>query len=458
VAATGSGGLVRATSPTLVTPNLGTPSAVVLTNATGTAAGLTAGNATLAATVTTNANLAGPITSSGNTTAVAAQTGTGTTFVMSVSPVFAGTPAAPTAGAGTNTTQIATTAFVTSAVSTAVTGLLDFKGSTDASASPNYPAAVKGDSYAISVAGKVGGASGKSVDVGDMLIASADNAGGTEAAVGTSWFVLEHNLVGALLTANALSELAGVAATARSNLGLGTLATQNGTFSGTSSGTNTGDQTLPVGANPTATVGPSAVNGSATTFMRSDAAPALANTAVTAGGYGTAALIPTFTVDAQGRLTAASTVANTGGWSEFKVAGADATTTGTTLVDVTGLVTGTLALNTAYEFEATLRVATSAVTTGTQYGANVTVSPTDIAGVLTGTLTTTTAGVSAFTASNTAAPTAFLTTSAQSGFVKIHGTFKTAGSGSPVFSIRHLKVTSGTSTVKIGSILRIKQL
>jgi len=32
--------------------------------------------------------------------------------------------------------------------------------------------------------------------------------------------------------------------TARSNLGLGTLATQNGTFSGTSSGTNTGDQDL----------------------------------------------------------------------------------------------------------------------------------------------------------------------------------------------------------------------
>lgn len=32
------------------------------------------------------------------------------------------------------------------------------------------------------------------------------------------------------------------AATARTTLGLGTLATQNGTFSGTSSGTNTGDQ------------------------------------------------------------------------------------------------------------------------------------------------------------------------------------------------------------------------
>ncbi len=32
---------------------------------------------------------------------------------------------------------------------------------------------------------------------------------------------------------------------------------------------------MPVGANPTATAGPTAVNGSATTFMRSDAAPAI---------------------------------------------------------------------------------------------------------------------------------------------------------------------------------------
>lgn len=54
-----------ATSPTFVTPALGTPSALVGTNITGTAAGLTAG------TVTTNANLTGDVTSVGNATAIA---------------------------------------------------------------------------------------------------------------------------------------------------------------------------------------------------------------------------------------------------------------------------------------------------------------------------------------------------------------------------------------------------
>jgi hypothetical protein len=69
---TGTGLAVFATSPTLVTPNLGTPSAVVLTNATGTASALNIGGnaatATLASTVTTNADLTGEVTSTGNAT------------------------------------------------------------------------------------------------------------------------------------------------------------------------------------------------------------------------------------------------------------------------------------------------------------------------------------------------------------------------------------------------------
>jgi len=79
---TGTGSVVLATSPTLVTPILGTPTSGVLTNCTGTASGLTAGN------VTTNANLTGVITSVGNATSIASQTGSGTKFVVDTSPTL----------------------------------------------------------------------------------------------------------------------------------------------------------------------------------------------------------------------------------------------------------------------------------------------------------------------------------------------------------------------------------
>ena len=52
---TGSGSLVFATSPTLVTPSLGTPSALVGTNITGTAASLSIGGNAATATSATSA-------------------------------------------------------------------------------------------------------------------------------------------------------------------------------------------------------------------------------------------------------------------------------------------------------------------------------------------------------------------------------------------------------------------
>ena len=64
VANTGTGDNVLATSPTLITPDLGTPSALVGTNISGTAAAFTASN------VTTNANLTGGVTSVGNAATV----------------------------------------------------------------------------------------------------------------------------------------------------------------------------------------------------------------------------------------------------------------------------------------------------------------------------------------------------------------------------------------------------
>lgn len=103
-------------SPTLVTPNLGTPSAGVLTNVTGTAAGLTAGN------VTTNANLTGPITSVGNTTSIANQTGTGTKFVVDTSPTLV----TPVIGVATGTSlALSGVALGTNVFAAAGTGLFN---------------------------------------------------------------------------------------------------------------------------------------------------------------------------------------------------------------------------------------------------------------------------------------------------------------------------------------------
>lgn len=70
-----------------------------------------------------------------------------------------------------------------------------FKGVIDCSANPNYPAADAGWTYKVSVAGKIGGASGDDVEVGDVLICAVDaTSAGTKAAVGANWTIIQANI------------------------------------------------------------------------------------------------------------------------------------------------------------------------------------------------------------------------------------------------------------------------
>lgn len=70
-----------------------------------------------------------------------------------------------------------------------------FKGSIDASTNPNYPAGNAGDTYKISVAGKIGGASGVNVQVGDTIYCITDgSSAGNHATVGANWTIVQTNL------------------------------------------------------------------------------------------------------------------------------------------------------------------------------------------------------------------------------------------------------------------------
>ena len=130
-------------------------------------------------------------------------------YAKLASPALTGTPTAPTASSGTNTTQIATTAFVQSAIDfkIAAADAMIYKGTIGTSGStittktlPNSTAKT-GWTYKVAEAGSYTVGTGTTTgtttitcEVGDMLICLTDGSSSTYA----TWTVVQNNIDGAV--------------------------------------------------------------------------------------------------------------------------------------------------------------------------------------------------------------------------------------------------------------------
>lgn len=112
------------------------------------------------------------------------------------SPTFTGTPKAPTAAEGTNTTQIATTAFVTNAVakSFAANDAMLFKGTIGTNGTVTALPATHntGWTYRVITAGTYAGVK---CEIGDLIICITDGT----AANNSHWTVAQTNIDGAVV-------------------------------------------------------------------------------------------------------------------------------------------------------------------------------------------------------------------------------------------------------------------
>lgn len=139
-----------------------------------------------------------------------------------------------------------------------------------------------------------------------------------------------------------------------------------------------------------------------------------------------------------------------------RVTGSNATTTGQTLVDITGLSVA-LDANAVYKYETSLSIGTSAVNTGTQYGINYSAAGATIEGGYAGTTTDTSNNTNRIHAFNTAGDTFLTTSSSTNGNFTSQGIVRT-GANAGNLTVQHLKVTSGTSTVFIDSYLIVTKI
>lgn len=118
-----------------------------------------------------------------------------TTYAKLASPALTGTPTAPTAASGTNTTQIATTAFVVGEINSklAASDAMQFKGTLGTGGTITALPAThsKGDTYKVITAGTYAGVA---CEVGDMIICITDGTSANNA----HWTVVQSNIDGAV--------------------------------------------------------------------------------------------------------------------------------------------------------------------------------------------------------------------------------------------------------------------
>lgn len=207
------------------------------------------------------------------------------------SPALTGTPTAPTAAASTNNTQVATTAFVKTAVNSAISGLdgaMVFKGtigSTGATVTALPNSHTAGWTYVVATAGTY---AGEACEVGDMITCVKTGT----AASNADWNIVQNNINGAVTGPTSAVD--------------NQVAVFNGSTGKIIKAVNA--STLSVGSASTAT--------SATTATNLSSAPSLAasgnNITVTAGGKTSA----TFTVPYATSAGSASSATNATNWTK----------------------------------------------------------------------------------------------------------------------------------------------